>query len=160
MIAGFPLKLFVDPVGCLPSVLLVERNKLPGFRAVYLVVSEDKIVVYVGKTENLAQRWVKHSCYRQLKNTPGMRIAWLKLDDEEPLEALATLETHLICCYRPLLNKNVLPIEKKTRMSVHVVESMYRKLTIANLMTGKSQDKLINDGLEQMFDSLGINQFF
>jgi GIY-YIG catalytic domain len=82
----------------LPSRLLSDRRSLPQCQAIYFVIDEDSIL-YIGRTANLAERWIAHHRFNQLETNP--RIAWLECSNED---LLPELERALIKHFSPLLN--------------------------------------------------------
>lgn len=47
-----------------PFVLLTETSKLPEKPAIYLVLTSDNRVLYIGKTNNLKRYWMNHHFYK------------------------------------------------------------------------------------------------
>lgn len=154
---SFTLEHFMYPLKCLPSVFLSERKKLPGIKAVYLVVLGTGEVAYVGRTENLAQRWLTHSCYKQFKDDCEVKIAWVKMPESSSAMSLQALEEILIRCYRPKLNKNQLSLDQKCKLTIEVSESMRRRATIMALIQELSMSALINLALNRVFEDYEVN---
>ena len=70
----------------LPSVPLSARGELPQCPAVYFIL-DGSTVLYVGKSVNLAQRWVAHHRLRQVESMARYpRIAWMELGEAALLE--------------------------------------------------------------------------
>ena len=91
----------VDPLA-LPSLPLVTRGELPNCPAIYFVLNGDA-VLYIGRTNNLYQRWIAHHRWHQLKAMSGdIRIAWLQCGDAK---RLSDIETALIKHFQPSLNQ-------------------------------------------------------
>ena len=55
----------VDPF-TLPSLPLANRSELPNCPAIYFVLNGDA-VLYIGRANNLYQRWAAHHRWNQLK---------------------------------------------------------------------------------------------
>jgi hypothetical protein len=90
----------IDPLE-LPSLSLLERYSLPSCCAIYFVLLGEQ-VLYVGRSINLAQRWLSHHRWNQLTQTyPTARIAWVECSDSE---LLPKLEAALIERFSPKLN--------------------------------------------------------
>lgn len=90
----------------LPSVPLSARGELPQCPAVYFIL-DGSTVLYVGKSVNLAQRWVAHHRLRQVESMARYpRIAWMELGEAALLEEV---ERALIHHFEPLLNGRVVP---------------------------------------------------
>ncbi|MBD2303209.1 GIY-YIG nuclease family protein [Nostoc sp. FACHB-190] len=87
----------------LPSLSLASRKDLPGCPAIYFVLDGD-YVLYVGKTNNLQQRWTAHQVLNRVSGSnKHLSIAWLKCDDAG---ILSSLEKQLIESLRPEWNIN------------------------------------------------------
>lgn len=86
----------------LPFVALQNRQQLPSEPCVYLAIGRDEQVLYVGKSENLKQRWRNHQQYQVLSAMEEVKIAYIKADTE----LLSSLESALIQWYKPPLNIN------------------------------------------------------
>ncbi|MCC5638585.1 GIY-YIG nuclease family protein [Nostoc sp. CHAB 5844] len=85
----------------MPSLPLASRKNLPGCPAIYFVLDGDRIL-YVGKTNNLWQRWITHHRFLQLSSMGDLiSIAWLECEDISRLDAL---EKQLITALQPELN--------------------------------------------------------
>jgi len=90
----------IDPLK-LPSLLLKERSSLPNCSAVYFVTALNN-VIYIGKAQNLAARWVNHHKWSKLaKMDCPVKIAWLECSDTN---LLVDIEAALIEQFRPKLN--------------------------------------------------------
>ncbi len=108
----------------LPSLHLSERRSLPRCKAIYFVIDGD-IVLYIGQTVNLAQRWANHHRLNQFKSNP--HIAWLKCDDES---LLLESEKALINYFSPPLNKTKIEeadrrYKASKKISVYLPEGAY-----------------------------------
>lgn len=86
----------------LPSMPLEWYKALPKCAAVYLVLSSDNEVLYIGQSVNIQNRWRSHHIKRHLKKLYGVRIAWLQVSDSSLLE---TVELALIEFLKPKLNR-------------------------------------------------------
>ncbi len=90
----------IDPLE-LSSLPLLERSSLPNCPAIYFVLAGERIL-YIGRSVNLAQRWVSHHRWNQLTQMcPKARIAWIECNDSE---LLPKLEAALIERFKPELN--------------------------------------------------------
>lgn len=90
----------------LPSRPLSLRNKLPNCPAIYFVISESDEILYIGKSINLANRWVQHHRFNQVSLYPNARIAWLQTNE---IELLEQIESSLIESFKPELNRSKVP---------------------------------------------------
>lgn len=87
----------------LPSLPLVEKNKLPDTPAIYIVWSSNRLL-YIGKTRSLKHRFGSHhKMVDFLAVGDNVWIAWFSVDSQDsPL-----LEGSLIELLDPELNSNV-----------------------------------------------------
>lgn len=100
-------------LSALPSLPLKERHKLPKCPAVYFVIEGNR-VFYIGRINNLHQRFLVHHRWNQLKVISGnIRISWLSCSVES---ALPEMEKALINYFQPYLNGSVVPSKQKLVM--------------------------------------------
>lgn len=92
----------VIDLSALSRVRMVERRKLPAIMAVYIVITSDDIVEYVGQCTNLYRRWKHHESVFDMENPKTSFICWIPVDS---IETLATLEMELILQLQPRINK-------------------------------------------------------
>lgn len=111
----------------LPSLPLNCRNKLPSLAAIYIVLSENDDILYVGKAINLANRWMQHHRFKQFGSYQSVRIAWLECSDETLLDQV---ERMLIKSLTPLLNNTRVP-----ERTVEVKEGTFCKAIKVRLNT-------------------------
>ena len=102
----------------LPSLPLIEKNKLPDIPAIYLVWLSNRLL-YIGKTGGLKTRF---SCHHKmvdfLASGDHVWIAWFPIDSQDsPL-----LETNLIELLEPELN-SVLPGKKTNVFSFRLPDA-------------------------------------
>lgn len=93
----------------LPSLPLECYKTLPKCAAVYMVLSSENKVLYIGQSVNIQNRWRSHHRRKRLIKIPGLRIAWLQVSDFSLLESI---ELALIQFFTPKLNR---PISTKNR---------------------------------------------
>jgi excinuclease UvrABC nuclease subunit len=84
----------------LPFVPLEDRQHLPSEPCVYLAIAKDRQILYVGKSENLKQRWKSHQQYQVLSAMTDVKMAYIRTE----VELLHSLESALIQWYKPPLN--------------------------------------------------------
>lgn len=82
------------------SLFLTQKEKLPACPAVYFVLSNQKEILYIGRANNLRNRWQNHHRFAQV-NRLDTRIAWMEVADEGELPEI---ERNLISAFKPLLN--------------------------------------------------------
>jgi hypothetical protein len=84
----------------LPSLPLSRNAELPAVPAVYLAIDEG-VVLYVGESSKLSQRWRCHEMRLHIPNWERCQIAWLEVPERR--ERLR-IEAWLKKKYRPQLN--------------------------------------------------------
>jgi putative transcriptional regulator len=94
----------------LPSLPLEQFKQLPNKSVVYLVLTSDRKILYIGYSKNLRTRWMKHHLKKRLEQMNGVQIAWLELAD---LSELAATEFAFIKHFSPPFNLKVLPPKPK-----------------------------------------------
>jgi excinuclease UvrABC nuclease subunit len=82
------------------SLFLTQKEKLPTCPAVYFVLSNQREILYIGRANNLRNRWQNHHRFTQV-NRLGARIAWMEVANESELPEI---ERNLISTFKPLLN--------------------------------------------------------
>lgn len=115
----------------IPSVPLSARKELPECPAIYLVL-DGSTVLYVGKSVNLAQRWLKHHRFEQVeKQAECPRIAYVECSDVTLLE---DLEQAAIEHFQPLLNGQVIPPSLRAdglkRITVYLPQTVKDKFEV------------------------------
>lgn len=98
----------------LPSMPLGERNNFPSISCIYFVVDSESQVVYVGRTNNLKNRWIRHHRREDIKLIQNASVAWLEVTD---IDSLAELEQSIIERLNPQLNGRTLEIAKRKSAS-------------------------------------------
>ena len=95
----------------LPSVAFADRRAMPAIAAIYFVLDSDRNVIYIGKAQSLNHRWVQHHRKSQVKSVTNARIAWLRVDNPDILNAI---ERDCITQFRPPLNQSdvLFPLKK------------------------------------------------
>jgi len=84
----------------LDSLLLTKKGNLPNCPAVYFVLSHKKEILYIGRADNLRNRWQNHHRFAQV-NRSGTQIVWMEVADKSELREI---ERNLISVFKPLLN--------------------------------------------------------
>jgi len=120
----------------LPSIYLSDKDKLPTCPAIYFVSNSKSQVLYIGRTNNLINRWKEHHRFKQLKKLnkkDRISISWI--DFSKNVTSLADAENELIRLYKPPLNwtKLVLPIRKITPAETALQQSL-KQLANSNTM--------------------------
>ena len=87
-------------VGDLPFVALEDKESLPNEPCVYLVLDKHGSVLYLGKSENLRQRWRSDHKFEALSRLEDVRISYLKVEPD----LLTRIENALIKALSPPLN--------------------------------------------------------
>lgn len=114
----------VDPL-TLPSLPLTNRSELPNCPAIYFVLNGDA-VLYIGRANNLYQRWIAHHRWHQLKVMSGdIRIAWVECSASE---LLPEMEAALIQHFKPPINRTKVEGLARPRVTVYFSEEIYKYL--------------------------------
>ncbi|MEH1885715.1 GIY-YIG nuclease family protein [Nostoc sp.] len=120
----------------LPSVYLLDKDRLPNCAAIYFVFDSKGQIIYIGRTINLVERWKAHHRFNQLKrfnrkNT--LSISWLTCSSD--IENLSNLENEFIKLYKPPLNwsKVVVTIRKITPAET-ALQQILQQLSKFNVM--------------------------
>ena len=109
----------------LPSVELLEKERLPTTAGIYFALDSKDRLWYVGKAQNLNQRWINHHRYDQLKKINkknSIKLKWYECENNEDI--LTKLETYFIDTYYPVLNQTkvespkVIPAEISLRKTL------------------------------------------
>ena len=113
----------------LPSLSLVDKDRLPNCAAIYFVSDSKNQIIYIGRTVNLVERWKAHHRFNQLKRfnrKNPINISWLTCSSD--IENLSNLENEFIKLYKPPLNwsKVVVPIRKITPTETALQQSLYQ----------------------------------
>ena len=123
----------------LPSIKLLDKAKLPKIASIYFVTDSNNRLLYIGKAQNIYQRWLNHHRYEQLAKINRRNLIYLKWYKCENNEVILTkLENYFINLYQPELNqtkveaKNITPAEvtlRKTliKISKYVIIYGYEK---------------------------------
>jgi len=120
----------------LPSVHLLEKDRLPNCAAIYFVCDSKGQVFYIGRTVNLIERWREHHRFNQLKRLnkkDKLSISWMACSSDTKI--ISSLECEFINKYKPLLNwtKVISPIRKITASEIALQQSL-QQLAKLNVM--------------------------
>ncbi len=139
------------------KVAFANRDSLPTFSGIYVIVDSKDIVWYVGQAQDIRKRWAGkgHHRYQQLLRTNKKRdysIYWKSF----PVEELASWENHYISKLNPELNrskvKRYIPSEpvkiREARRIVKVLSKLnqwhpkIRSILIGKYTSSHSTDKV------------------
>ncbi|MEL6441296.1 MAG: GIY-YIG nuclease family protein [Cyanobacteria bacterium J06621_8] len=90
----------------LPRVKFSELEKLPHHSGIYFVVDCHQRLLYVGKAQNINQRWLNHHRYDQLEKINqqnSIDLKWYECENND--EILTQLENYFIATLYPELNQ-------------------------------------------------------
>ncbi|AFZ21261.1 GIY-YIG nuclease family protein [Allocoleopsis franciscana] len=123
----------------LPSVYLLEKDKLPNDAAIYFVSDSQGQVLYVGRTVNLVKRWREHHRFNQLKRLnrkTRISISWLTCSND--INTLSNLENEFINSYKPPLNwsKVVSPVRRITPVEIALQQSLQQLAKFNTMIFG------------------------
>ncbi|KST68107.1 GIY-YIG nuclease family protein [Mastigocoleus testarum] len=85
----------------LPSIRLDNLEKLPEIAAIYFVLNDKEEVLYIGKTENIKQKWNSNAKQELLKVTRNAIITYFPVASADSLNQI---ETTLIKWFKPEYN--------------------------------------------------------
>jgi predicted GIY-YIG superfamily endonuclease len=123
----------------LPSVYLLEKDKLPNCASIYFVTDSQGQVLYVGRTANLVKRWREHHRFNQLKRLNRknrISISWLTCSND--INTLSNLENEFIKLYKPPLNwsKVVSPVRRITPVEIALQQSLQQLAKLNTMIFG------------------------
>lgn len=97
----------------LPHVPLQRRRELPNQPRIYFALSKENEVLYIGKTQNIKQRWMQgHDRYPLFEYIGDVRLAWLIVGDAG---LLTEIELACIRYFRPRFNNQHITISEPQR---------------------------------------------
>ena len=85
----------------LPSIRLDNLEKLPETAAIYFVLNDKEEVLYIGKTENIKQKWSSYGKQELLETTRNVIITYFSVASADSLNQI---ETTLIKWFKPQYN--------------------------------------------------------
>ncbi len=123
----------------LPSIYLLEKDKLPNCASIYFVSDSQGQVLYVGRTSNLVKRWREHHRFNQLKRLNRknrISISWLTCSND--INTLSNLENEFIKLYKPPLNwsKVVSPVRRITPVEIALQQSLQQLAKLNTMIFG------------------------
>lgn len=141
-------------ISSLPSLPLESRKDFPEETCIYFAIDSQDTIQYIGRTQNLRQRWMGHHCQHRLTGMGGVRIAYLSVN----VELLDSVEAALIEWFCPPLNKiGIASNPKKSRQrGIRIrqireieVEGLGARIKAARLDSRKS--------LRQITEEVGVS---
>lgn len=111
----------------LPYVDFLNKDHLPETAGIYFIVDKDYKILYVGKAQNLKNRWIGHHRYDQLKTINkkiNIKILWYSCKNEE--NALTQLENYFIATYYPVLNQTKVEAKKITPAEIELRNTLVK----------------------------------
>lgn len=126
----------------LPSVELLEKERLPTTAGIYFAVDSNDQCWYIGKAQNINKRWANHHRYDQLKNINKknpIKLKWYERKNNE--EILAKLENYFIDQYHPILNQTKVEAKKITPAEISLRKTL-GKISKYVIIYGLSPTKL------------------
>lgn len=123
----------------LPSVYLLDKDRLPNCAAIYFVCDSKSQILYIGRTVNLVERWREHHRFNQLKRLnrkDKISIYWMTCIND--IKVLSNLETQFINKYKPPLNwtKVISPIRKITPSETALQQSLQQLAKFNTMIFG------------------------
>lgn len=136
----------IDVLQQLKSVPLLHRSQLPPVAAVYLVYQSDRLL-YIGRTENLKQRWSGHHRQKQFSELEEVRIAWFPCTEDAPL-----LESTLIELLEPEFNGQEQPnITGKSLINFRCPDDVLEAISDRAVESGESKSSVVISALRYAF---------
>ncbi|MBP0016900.1 MAG: GIY-YIG nuclease family protein [Cyanobacteria bacterium SBLK] len=105
----------------LPAVPLCDRKKLPAIPGIYFAIDSLGNIQYIGRSQDINQRWRNHHREKTLEEIGKIKIAYLKISD---VDLLPAIEDALIVWFNPLLNNVRLPSIKPQKEPIERVIEM------------------------------------
>ena len=123
----------------LPSVYLLDKDKLPNCACIYFVSDSKGQILYIGRTVNLVERWREHHRFNQLKRfnrKDRVSISWMTCSND--INTLSSLENELIKLYKPPLNSSrvVVPVRKITPAEIALQQSLQQLAKLNTMIFG------------------------
>lgn len=123
----------------LPSVYLLDKDRLPSCAAIYFVCDSKSQILYIGRTVNLIERWREHHRFNQLKRLnrkTKISIHWMTCSND--IKILSSLEAQFINKYKPPLNwtKVISPIRKITPSEIALQQSLQQLAKLNTMIFG------------------------
>ncbi len=95
-----------------PSVRILERNKLPESPAIYFVITPDNRLLYIGQSKNLRQRWQSHHRFQQfIEASQETRVVWFEFDESDR-QSIPSVEEELITLLDTEYNETDVPLDE------------------------------------------------
>jgi excinuclease UvrABC nuclease subunit len=107
----------------LPSVPLEQRKTLPECPGIYFAIDNTGIIQYIGRSNNIRQRWLQHHRQSQLEAIGSIQVAWLQVSDSL---LLPSIEAALIEYFQPLLNNQISTLSS-SQLNIRVNAGLYQK---------------------------------
>ena len=111
----------------LPYVEFMEKDKLPEIAGIYFAIDKNHKVYYVGKAQNLRNRWVGHHRYDQLKEInkkTNIKLSWYGCENNE--NTLTQLENYFIATYHPVLNQTKVEAKRITPAEIELRNTLVK----------------------------------
>ncbi|MBO3459484.1 GIY-YIG nuclease family protein [Aetokthonos hydrillicola] len=121
----------------LPSVYLLDKDKLPSCACIYFICDSKDKILYIGRTLNLVERWKDHHRLNELKRfnlKNPVSISWMTCSDD--INTLSSLENELIKLYKPPLNWSRVVIRKTTPVEIALQHSLQQLAKFNTMILG------------------------
>lgn len=130
----------------LPSLPMGWRKAFPACPAIYFAILNDKIL-YIGRTNCLAKRWIDHHREAELQKMGDVKIAWVQVSD---VRLLPAIEKAFIHFFKPTLNHRLVKARKKAGKRGNPQNFKNPVKTSLNPITVRLKDKAIYDFLRSL----------
>lgn len=123
----------------LPSIHLLDKDKLPNCACIYFISDSKGQIIYIGRTLNLVERWKDHHRFNQLKRfnrKDRVTISWMTCSND--VNTLSNVENELIKLYKPPLNwsRVVVPVRKITPAEIALQQSLHQLAKLNTMIFG------------------------
>lgn len=112
-------------VHTLPCEDIENKSLLPEIPTIYFAIDSNNVIQYIGRAQNIRQRWLGHHRYNQLSKIGGVRIAYLHIDC---VDLLPSIESVLIEHFNPPLNNTDVDRGNKKPITICMKPELYYEL--------------------------------
>ena len=133
----------------LPSIPLEERKGLPACSGIYFAIDSAGEIQYIGRSNNIRQRWSQHHRYSQLEALGSVQVAWLQVSDSL---LLPSIEAALIEYFHPCLNSQVFAPDSdrnSNQLTIRVKEEIKKEFILKAKANGTNATELLVTYMKQ-----------
>lgn len=111
----------------LPYVEFIKKDQLPETAGIYFAIDKDQKIWYIGRAQNLRNRWLGHHRYEQLKKInkkSNIKLLWYSCENNE--NTLTQLENYFIDTYHPVLNSTKVEAKRITPAEIELRNTLVK----------------------------------